>query len=129
MFQNSCLIVKSTVSLFLDLYLAFIEQRAGLRLNRIFVKFLSWYPRWFQFFVVVVVDILVDQILFFFFFSFLVNVLFWEKNQVPQQRNDWECGNFVLYFIKLFMDNAPNNFIKEGYPYFVSFCFVFLFVL
>lgn len=41
--------------------------------------------------------------------------------QVPQQRNDEECGNFVLYFINLFMESAPPNFSMEGYPYFVSF--------
>ncbi|PON45620.1 Ulp1 protease family, C-terminal catalytic domain containing protein [Parasponia andersonii] len=40
--------------------------------------------------------------------------------QVPQQRNDWECGNFVLYFIKLFMDGAPENFSMEDYPYFME---------
>lgn len=40
--------------------------------------------------------------------------------QVPQQRNDWECGNFVLYFIKLFMDSAPENFTVEDYPYFMK---------
>lgn len=48
--------------------------------------------------------------------------------QVPQQRNDEECGNFVLYFINLFMESAPSNFSMEGYPYFVSFfCNLFLF--
>lgn len=40
--------------------------------------------------------------------------------QVPQQRSDWECGNFVLYFIKLFMDSAPENFSTEGFPYFMK---------
>ncbi|KAM5571764.1 putative ubiquitin-like-specific protease 2A [Rosa sericea] len=40
--------------------------------------------------------------------------------KVPQQRNDEECGNFVLYFINLFMENAPQNFSMEGYPYFMK---------
>lgn len=41
--------------------------------------------------------------------------------QVPQQRNGEECGNFVLYYINLFIESAPENFsISEGYPYFVS---------
>ncbi|KAF4348981.1 hypothetical protein F8388_010000 [Cannabis sativa] len=40
--------------------------------------------------------------------------------KVPQQRSDWECGNFVLYFIKLFLDGAPENFSMEGYPYFME---------
>ncbi|KAJ9678484.1 hypothetical protein PVL29_020621 [Vitis rotundifolia] len=41
--------------------------------------------------------------------------------KVPQQRNGEECGNFVLYFINLFMDGAPENFsVSEGYPYFMK---------
>lgn len=41
--------------------------------------------------------------------------------QVPQQRNAEECGNFVLYYINLFIESAPEIFsISEGYPYFVS---------
>ncbi|XP_024027093.1 ubiquitin-like-specific protease 1D isoform X1 [Morus notabilis] len=40
--------------------------------------------------------------------------------QVPQQRSDWECGNFVLYFIKLFMDGAPENFSIKDFPYFMK---------
>lgn len=41
--------------------------------------------------------------------------------KVPQQRNGVECGNFVLYFIKLFIDGAPEIFsISEGYPYFMK---------
>ncbi|BBH03708.1 Cysteine proteinases superfamily protein [Prunus dulcis] len=39
--------------------------------------------------------------------------------KVPQQRNDVECGNFVLYYINLFIEGAPENFsIEGGYPYF-----------
>ncbi|CAK7325979.1 unnamed protein product [Dovyalis caffra] len=40
--------------------------------------------------------------------------------KVPQQRNDVECGNYVLYFINLFVQDAPENFSMEGYPYFVD---------
>lgn len=41
--------------------------------------------------------------------------------KVPQQKNGEECGSFVLYYIKLFVESAPENFsIFEGYPYFVS---------
>lgn len=41
--------------------------------------------------------------------------------KVPQQRNDVECGNYVLYFINLFMEAAPENFsILKGYPYFMK---------
>ncbi|XVF54635.1 hypothetical protein PTKIN_Ptkin05aG0197000 [Pterospermum kingtungense] len=43
--------------------------------------------------------------------------------QVPQQRDDKECGNFVLYYLNLFVESAPENFTVEGYPYFVSFSF------
>lgn len=40
---------------------------------------------------------------------------------MPQQRNGEECGIFVLYFINLFLQSAPENFsILKGYPYFVS---------
>ncbi|KAJ8550163.1 hypothetical protein K7X08_033870 [Anisodus acutangulus] len=43
--------------------------------------------------------------------------------KVPQQRNDEDCGNFVLYYINLFLKNAPENFsISKGYPYFLE-CF------
>ncbi|KAK8545177.1 hypothetical protein V6N13_066474 [Hibiscus sabdariffa] len=40
--------------------------------------------------------------------------------KVPQQRNGKECGNFVLYYIKLFVESAPENFSIEGYPYFME---------
>ncbi|XP_004293126.1 PREDICTED: uncharacterized protein LOC101303677 [Fragaria vesca subsp. vesca] len=40
--------------------------------------------------------------------------------KVPKQRNDQECGNFVLYFINLFMESAPQTFSMEGYPYFMK---------
>ncbi|KAL5543981.1 hypothetical protein UlMin_007765 [Ulmus minor] len=40
--------------------------------------------------------------------------------KVPQQRDDGECGNFVLYFIKLFMEGAPENFSRDDYPYFMK---------
>ncbi|KAK7282004.1 hypothetical protein RIF29_10460 [Crotalaria pallida] len=40
--------------------------------------------------------------------------------KVPQQRDGNECGNFVLYFINLFLKHAPDNFSKEGYPYFMK---------
>ncbi|XVF54634.1 hypothetical protein PTKIN_Ptkin05aG0197000 [Pterospermum kingtungense] len=40
--------------------------------------------------------------------------------QVPQQRDDKECGNFVLYYLNLFVESAPENFTVEGYPYFMK---------
>ncbi|XP_021908880.1 probable ubiquitin-like-specific protease 2A [Carica papaya] len=39
--------------------------------------------------------------------------------KVPQQRNGDECGNFVLYFINLFMKDAPEDFSIERFPYFM----------
>ncbi|WRX19584.1 Ulp1 protease family [Theobroma cacao] len=39
--------------------------------------------------------------------------------KVPQQRDGEECGKFVLYFINLFVEGAPENFSIEGYPYFM----------
>ncbi|KMT16233.1 hypothetical protein BVRB_3g053900 isoform A [Beta vulgaris subsp. vulgaris] len=41
--------------------------------------------------------------------------------KVPQQRDDEECGSYVLYFINLFMKLAPENFsTSQGYPYFMK---------
>ncbi|KAK4778870.1 hypothetical protein SAY86_006398 [Trapa natans] len=40
--------------------------------------------------------------------------------KVPQQRNADDCGLFVLYFLKLFVQNAPVNFSHHGYPYFMK---------
>ncbi|XP_012571718.1 uncharacterized protein [Cicer arietinum] len=40
--------------------------------------------------------------------------------KVPQQKDGTDCGNFVLYFIKLFLELAPKNFSIEGYPYFMK---------
>ncbi|XVF54631.1 hypothetical protein PTKIN_Ptkin05aG0197000 [Pterospermum kingtungense] len=40
--------------------------------------------------------------------------------KVPQQRDDKECGNFVLYYLNLFVESAPENFTVEGYPYFMK---------
>ncbi|WCJ38901.1 Cysteine proteinases superfamily protein [Euphorbia peplus] len=40
--------------------------------------------------------------------------------KVPQQTNDGDCGNFVLYFIDLFVRNAPGEFMMDEYPYFMT---------
>ncbi|KAK3225166.1 hypothetical protein Dsin_005028 [Dipteronia sinensis] len=40
--------------------------------------------------------------------------------KVPQQTNGEECGNFVLYFINLFVEGAPENFSIDSYPYFMD---------
>lgn len=41
--------------------------------------------------------------------------------QVPQQRSGEECGCYVLQYISLFIENAPENFsISDGYPYFMK---------
>ncbi|XP_071911977.1 ubiquitin-like-specific protease 1C isoform X5 [Coffea arabica] len=40
---------------------------------------------------------------------------------IPQQIDDKKCGYFVLYYIYLFIKNAPEKFgIDEGYPYFMT---------
>ncbi|KAE8714846.1 4-phosphopantetheine adenylyltransferase isoform 1 [Hibiscus syriacus] len=39
--------------------------------------------------------------------------------KVSQQRNGKECVNFVLYFIKSFVECAPENFSIEGYPLYI----------
>ncbi|XP_059441704.1 probable ubiquitin-like-specific protease 2A [Corylus avellana] len=41
--------------------------------------------------------------------------------KVPQQTGNQECGSFVLYFSKLFVEGTPEDFRVEDYPYFVSF--------
>ncbi|KAJ3678041.1 hypothetical protein LUZ60_001844 [Juncus effusus] len=40
--------------------------------------------------------------------------------KVPQQTNGEECGAFVLYFIYHFLQNAPNDFNLQDYPYFLT---------
>ncbi|XP_071713759.1 uncharacterized protein [Rutidosis leptorrhynchoides] len=41
--------------------------------------------------------------------------------KIPQQRDSEECGVFVLYYITLFVKNAPESFnISDGYPYFMK---------
>ncbi|CAA0805921.1 Cysteine proteinases superfamily protein [Striga hermonthica] len=41
--------------------------------------------------------------------------------KVPQQKKGDECGFYVLYFIKLFLERSPENFgTSEGYPYFMK---------
>ncbi|KAL0435279.1 UNVERIFIED_CONTAM: hypothetical protein Sradi_0235800 [Sesamum radiatum] len=41
--------------------------------------------------------------------------------KVPQQRKGEECGFYVLYYINLFLESAPEDFnISEGYPYFMK---------
>lgn len=65
-----------------------------------------------------------------FYFHIRKNLHEKENFQVPQQRNDVECGNFVLYYINLFIEGAPENFsIEGGYPYFVSFSSYHMFIL
>ncbi|KAG9144520.1 hypothetical protein Leryth_010743 [Lithospermum erythrorhizon] len=40
--------------------------------------------------------------------------------KVPQQTNGRDCGYFVLYYIKLFIESAPEIFSRSSYPYFMS---------
>ncbi|XP_023882760.2 probable ubiquitin-like-specific protease 2A [Quercus suber] len=40
--------------------------------------------------------------------------------KVPQQRNGEECGSFVLFFINLFMESAPEDFSTQHFPYFMK---------
>lgn len=41
--------------------------------------------------------------------------------KVPQQKDGEECGKYVLYYINLFLENAPDKFsVSEGYPYFMK---------
>ncbi|KAL8545003.1 hypothetical protein ACS0TY_005273 [Phlomoides rotata] len=41
--------------------------------------------------------------------------------KVPQQRDDKECGIYVLYYVNLFLEGAPLSFsISSGYPHFLK---------
>ncbi|KAK7824646.1 putative ubiquitin-like-specific protease 2b [Quercus suber] len=42
------------------------------------------------------------------------------RKYVPQQRNGEECSSFVLYFINLFMESAPEDFSTQHFPYFMK---------
>ena len=35
------------------------------------------------------------------------------SDQVPQQRNDYDCGLFVLFFMERFIDEAPQRLKKK----------------
>lgn len=37
-----------------------------------------------------------------------------EKVEVPRQRNDYDCGLFMLYYIDRFIQEAPERLTKEG---------------
>ncbi|KAJ0678459.1 putative Ulp1 peptidase [Helianthus annuus] len=41
-----------------------------------------------------------------------LNVLF-IVNQVPQQKNSYDCGLFVLYYIERFIKEAPERLTKK----------------
>ena len=34
-------------------------------------------------------------------------------HQVPQQKNEYDCGLFVLYFIQRFIEEAPERLKKK----------------
>lgn len=34
--------------------------------------------------------------------------------KVPQQKNEYDCGLFVLYFIRRFMEEAPDRLKKKN---------------
>ena len=34
-------------------------------------------------------------------------------HQVPQQKNDCDCGLFVLYFIERFIEEAPDRLKRK----------------
>ncbi|XP_057996109.1 probable ubiquitin-like-specific protease 2A isoform X2 [Hevea brasiliensis] len=40
--------------------------------------------------------------------------------KVPQQSNGEDCGIYVLYFINLFVKEAPEDFSIKDYPYFMN---------
>jgi Ulp1 family protease len=45
--------------------------------------------------------------------------------QVPQQKNDYDCGLFVLFFMERFIEEAPERLKKKDLDmvhYFVIYC-------
>lgn len=45
---------------------------------------------------------------------FIVTINFWTFfGQVPQQKNEYDCGLFVLYFIERFIIDAPDRFTND----------------
>lgn len=43
-------------------------------------------------------------------------------DQVPQQKNEYDCGLFVLYFIKRFMEEAPERLKKKDLAMVINKC-------
>ncbi|XP_057416870.1 ubiquitin-like-specific protease 1D isoform X2 [Lotus japonicus] len=43
----------------------------------------------------------------------VITIVLHFTHQVPQQKNEYDCGLFVLYFIKRFMEEAPERLKKK----------------
>ena len=53
--------------------------------------------------------------------------MFFYFNQVPQQKNEYDCGLFVLFYMERFIKQAPERFKKKDLSMVYIFLVVFLF--
>ena len=60
-------------------------------------------------------NLFVDIVICFLFFSKTVTLGFLLIHffQVPQQKNDYDCGLFVLFFMERFIEEAPERLKKK----------------
>lgn len=54
-------------------------------------------------------------------------MLIFLHHQVPQQKNDYDCGLFVLFFIRRFIEDAPQRLKKKDLERVRNFVLVKLF--
>lgn len=100
-----------SLSCFADFCSTFTVQDRQQRWSRWSERSLFEFPRWYYNFHSLA-------------WSCILNTLSHETSeslQVPQQRDNNECGYYVLYYISRFLELAPEDFsLSDGYPYFVS---------
>lgn len=62
--------------------------------------------------------------------SYLLAINYYvEHHQVPQQKNDYDCGLFVLFFIRRFIEDAPQRLKKKDLAKVHNFVLVKLFFI
>lgn len=55
--------------------------------------------------------------------SYISSCCIYTLHQVPQQKNDYDCGLFVLYFIERFMEEAPERLKMKDLDMVIAVCF------
>ncbi|XP_076936080.1 ubiquitin-like-specific protease 1D [Bidens hawaiensis] len=67
---------------------------------------------------IVLHDFLIISSVFVFIYLF---IYFYNSfNQVPQQKNEYDCGLFVLFYMERFIKDAPERFTKNIYQWYIS---------